>query len=202
VETDGAQALDRVDKPVIIKKHSVYRVERAGWSALLYVMVDRVRYRRIDMRSRKTNILRIVEAITPVAKSLDLDLLDVIYVHENGRNILRLVIDKRGGVGIEDCESLSELADPIISDELGLDDFDTFEVSSPGIDRPLKTMDDFIRHEGAYVRLSLYRAIDGEKRLFGHLIVDGDRVGVEAEGGERVLFDLEQIANIKREIVF
>ena len=64
-------------------------------------MVDRVRYRRIDMRSRKTNILRIVEAITPVAKSLDLDLLDVIYVHENGRNILRLVIDKRGGVGIE-----------------------------------------------------------------------------------------------------
>ena len=51
----------------------------------------------------------------------------------------------------------------------------------------------------AYVRLSLYRAIDGEKRLFGHLIVDGDRVGVErkAEAGA----DLEQIANIN-EIVF
>ncbi len=151
---------------------------------------------------RKANIRRIVEAITPVAKSLDLDLLEAIYVHENGRNILRLIIDKRGGVGIEDCEALSEIADPVISDELGLDDFDVFEVSSPGIDRPLKTMSDFVRHEGAYVRLSLYRAVDGEKRLFGNLIVDGDRVGVATEGGERLLFELEQIANVKREIVF
>ncbi len=154
------------------------------------------------MRLRKANIRRIIEAITPEAKSLDLDLLEVLYVHENGRDILRLIIDKRGGVGIEDCEALSEIADPIICDELGLDDFDTFEVSSPGIDRPLKTMDDFIRHEGAYVRLSLYRALNGEKRLFGHLIVEGERIGVEVEGGERLLFDLEQVANVKREVVF
>ena len=154
------------------------------------------------MRLRKANIRRIIEAITPEAEALDLDLLEAIYVHENGRNILRLIIDKRGGVGIEDCESLSEIADPLISDKLGLDDFDVFEVSSPGIDRPLKTMSDFIRHEGAYVKLSLYRAIDGEKRLFGHLIVDGDRVGVEVEGGERLLFELEQVANVRREIVF
>lgn len=55
------------------------------------------------MRLRKTNIRRIIEAITPEAKALDLDLLEVMYVHENGRNILRLIIDKRGGVGIEDC---------------------------------------------------------------------------------------------------
>ncbi|HHW93600.1 MAG TPA: ribosome maturation factor RimP [Clostridiaceae bacterium] len=154
------------------------------------------------MRLRKMNRGRIFEAVTPVAKSLGLDLLDVIYVYENGRTILRLIIDKRGGVGIKDCESLSEIADLIISNELGIDDFDVFEVSSPGIDRPLKTMDDFIRHEGAYVKLSLYRAIDGEKRLFGHLIVDGDRIGVEVEGGGRLLFDLEQVANVKREIVF
>jgi ribosome maturation factor RimP len=63
-------------------------------------------------------------------------------------------------------------------------------------------MSDFIRHEGAYVKLSLYRAINGEKRFFGHLIVDGDRVGVEVEGGERLLFELEQVANVRREIVF
>lgn len=83
------------------------------------------------MRLRKTNIRRIIEAITPEAKALDLDLLEVMYVHENGRNILRLIIDKRGGVGIEDCESLSEIADPLISDELGLDDFDVLKSRRP-----------------------------------------------------------------------
>ncbi len=154
------------------------------------------------MSSRKANVRLIIEAIAPVAKSLDLDLLDAIYVHENGRNILRLIIDKRGGVGIEDCERLSEVADPMISEDLGLDDFDVFEVSSPGLDRPLKTMDDFVRHEDAYVKISLYQAVDGEKRFFGSLAVDGERVGVETEDGRRLLFELDQIASVKREIVF
>lgn len=154
------------------------------------------------MRSRKENIRRIVEAISPEAEALNLDLLEAVYVHENGRDILRLIIDKRGGVGIEDCESLSEIADPLIADELGLDDFDVFEVSSPGIDRPLKTMSDFMRHAGSYVRLSLYQAMNGKKRLFGNLVVEGERIGVETEDGEKLLFDLEQIANVKREIVF
>ncbi len=144
----------------------------------------------------------ITERIAPVAESMDLALLDVLYVHENGKRILRLIIDKRGGVGIDDCEHLSEVADRIISEEIGLDDFDTFEVSSPGLDRPLKSMDDYIRHEGAYVRLSLYRAVNGEKRFLGLLTVEGGRVGVALKDGRKMLFEPDQIASIKREIVF
>lgn len=154
------------------------------------------------MSDQKTNKRSILEKLAPLAESMDLALLDVLYVHEGGRTVLRLIIDKRGGVGIEDCERLSTVADPLISDELGLDDFDVFEVSSPGLDRPLNTLEDCLRHEGEWVRLSLYRAVDGEKRFFGKLIVQDELVGVETEKGEKKLFSLGEVARIKREVVF
>lgn len=154
------------------------------------------------MSDHKTNRRTILEKLIPLADGMGLALLDVLYVHEGGRMVLRLIIDKRGGVGIEDCERLSTAADPLISDELGLDDFDVFEVSSPGLDRPLNTLEDCQRHEGEWVRISLYRAVDGGKRFFGKLIVRGKLVGVETEKGEEILFPLEEVARIKREVVF
>ena len=113
---------------------------------------------RQRMSGRKENRKKILDQVSPLAQALDLALLDALYVHENGRNILRLIIDKRGGVGFEDCERLSQVADPLISEEMGLDDFDVFEVSSPGFDRPLTSLEDCLRHEGKWARISLYRA--------------------------------------------
>lgn len=154
------------------------------------------------MSGRKEKRKRIMDQVTPLAQSLDLALLDALYVQEAGRMILRLIIDKRGGVGLEDCERLSQLADPLISEQMGLDDFDVFEVSSPGLDRPLTSLEDCLRHEGEWARISLYKAVDGEKRFLGKLMVKDDRVGVETEMGECKCFPLEDIASIKRELVF
>ncbi len=144
----------------------------------------------------------IFENLAPVAQGMDLALLDVLYVHEGGRTVLRLIIDKKGGVGIEDCERLSTVADSLISDQMGLDDFDVFEVSSPGMDRPLNTLEDCLRHEGEWVRMSLYRAVDGEKRFFGQLMVRDGQVGIRTEKGDEKFFPLEEVARIKREVVF
>lgn len=154
------------------------------------------------MSDQKTNKKRIAEQVAPLAEGLGLALLDVLYVHEGGRRILRLIIDKKGGVGIEDCERLSELADPLISEGMGLDDFDVFEVSSPGLDRPLNSLEDCLRHEGEWVRISLYRAVEGEKRFLGKLVVEENQVGVETEEGAIRLFPFEDVARVKREIVF
>ena len=154
------------------------------------------------MSGRKEKRKRIMDQVTPLAESLDLALLDALYVQEMGRMVLRLVIDKRGGVGLEDCERLSQLADPLISEQMGLDDFDVFEVSSPGLDRPLTSLEDCLRHEGEWARISLYKAVDGEKRFLGKLTVEDDRVGVKTEKGECKCFPLEDIASIKRELVF
>jgi ribosome maturation factor RimP len=151
---------------------------------------------------RKTNERKIFELVKPLADALDLALLEVRYVHENGRTILRLIIDKRGGVGIDDCERLSEEADPLIAETLRLTDYEVFEVSSPGLDRPLKTIEDCERHEGEWARVSLYRAVDGDKKFIGSLAVEDDCVGVITEDGERHLFPWKDVAAVKREIVF
>ncbi len=154
------------------------------------------------MSTVRSKTRKIEQEIAPLAESLGLALLDVLYVHEGGRTVLRLIIDKKGGVGIEDCERLSGLADTLISDQLGFDDFDVFEVSSPGFDRPLNSLEDCLRHEGEWVRISLYQNVDGGKRFFGKLIVEGDQVGVETEKGEIRLFPFEDIARVKREVFF
>jgi ribosome maturation factor RimP len=154
------------------------------------------------MSGQKTNKKMILDQVGPLAEGMGLALLDALYVHEGGRTILRLIIDKRGGVGIEDCERLSGIADALISEEMGLDDFDVFEVSSPGLDRPLNTLEDCRRHEGEWVRISLYQAVDGEKKFFGKLVVEDEMVGIERESGERKLFSMQDIARVKREIVF
>ena len=154
------------------------------------------------MSGIKENRKVIMELIAPVAESYGLALLDVLYVHEGGRTVLRLIIDKKGGIGIGDCELVSEKADLLISDGLGFEDFDVFEVSSPGLDRPLNTVEDCIRHEGEWARISLYRGIDGVKRFYGSLVVEYDSVGVITESGDRMLFSWDDIAQVKREIVF
>lgn len=154
------------------------------------------------MPKRPTGIkARIMELVEPLAADIGLDLIDVETPHEGDRTILRLIVDKRGGVPIDLCEALSEAADPVIEREIGFDHYDAFEVSSPGIGRALKTEADRLRHEGEYVKLSLYKGVNGKKRFYGHLVVGDGTAGVEAEG-KTLMFPLDDIANIKREIVF
>ncbi len=144
---------------------------------------------------------KIMERISPVAESLGLELLDVETERAGNRSILRLIADRKGGVNLEQLAELSELADPMIEFDLKIDHYDAFEVSSPGLDRPLKDMADFIRYEGEIVSVKLYAAVDGEKVFVGPLTFSEDKVGIERDG-EEIMFPLKQIAHIKREVVF
>jgi ribosome maturation factor RimP len=154
--------------------------------------------------TRKMNRDRIKERLAPIAESMGVVLLDALYTNERGRSILRLVIDKKGGITTDDCEKISEVADPLISDTLGIIDFDVFEVSSPGLDWPLKTMADCLRHEGEYAHVRLYQAVDQKKRFSGALTIDEEagKVGVRDADGNTVLFPLKDIAHIRRDVHF
>lgn len=144
---------------------------------------------------------RIMEKISPVAESLGLELIDVETERAGDRSILRLIADRRGGITLDELTELSELADPIIEFDLKIDQYDSFEVSSPGLDRPLKSMADFIRYEGEVVIVKLYAAIDGEKEFVGPLVFTEDEVGIEQDG-KKIMFPLAKVAHIKREVVF
>ena len=134
-----------------------------------------------------------------------MELVFVEFVPEGKRWILRIYIDKEGGVTIKDCQKISNQ----ISYELDVEDFIphsyTLEVSSPGIDRIVGKKRDFEKFAGEKVQIKLKGNIRGKKKLNGVLRgVDGDEnVVVETDEGEfKVPFSKIKKANLVREIKF
>ena len=98
---------------------------------------------------------RVFELASPPALRMGLEIIETAFVRESGEWYLRLYIDKRGGVGIDDCERLSKELSAILDDADLIDRAYNLEVSSPGLDRPLKTEADFLRHEGELLEIRM-----------------------------------------------
>ena len=130
------------------------------------------------------------------------ELVDVEFVREGKVQCLRVLIDKRGGVTIDECEAVSRRIDPILEEAGLMADVDTFEVSSPGLDRPLKKPADFVRHMGEKVDVGLYKAIDGDKTITGTL-TDYDDGGLTLETADGpVKLEKGEIAVVKQHLDF
>ena len=107
------------------------------------------------------------------------ELVDVEYVKEKDW-YLRVFIDKPDGIGIEDCQALSEKLETRLDEQDVVPEAYMLEVSSPGLDRVLKKPRDFEREKGKAVEVSLYEPIDGEKRIVGTLeSFDGETLILE-----------------------
>lgn len=91
--------------------------------------------------------------VAPMAQDMGFELIDVEYVKENSGLYLRVFIDKRGGIRIDDCEQLSKEFSKILDREDMIASSYTLEVSSPGLDRPLQTDADFRRYEGELLEI-------------------------------------------------
>jgi ribosome maturation factor RimP len=156
------------------------------------------------MADRSPTAQKVMDATLAMIEALGLELLDVELVREGQSRILRLIIDKPGGVNHEDCSTVSRLADPLIDGQLQLHSHDYLEVSSPGLERPLKTERDFIRYRGEWVEVSLYQALDGKKKFTGRLgACDGQTICLEAEGNKPAIdFARELVAKVKRIVRF
>lgn len=105
----------------------------------------------------------------PVVQALGCSLWDVEYVREGGEWYLRLLIDKEGGVDIEDCVAVSRAVDPILDEKDPIPESYQFEVCSAGLERPLKRPGDFAQFMGSPVLVKLYSPLSGEKELKGTL---------------------------------
>ncbi|HBK56155.1 MAG TPA: ribosome maturation factor RimP [Xanthomonadales bacterium] len=125
----------------------------------------------------------IVELLSPVVADLGLELLGVEFRQSGHSALLRLYIDAPGrAVGIEDCERVSREVSAVLDVEDPISSHYTLEVSSPGIDRPLFTLEQVARHIGEQARFSLNLPIEGRRRLQGRIIaVDAGEVELEVE---------------------
>ncbi len=133
-------------------------------------------------------ITQIEEVIRPVLRDHGVELVDVEWRGHGPRGVLRLFIDKPGGVGISDCEQVSrELGDVLDVADLIPERYD-LEVSSPGLDRPLRKEREYRWAIGKRVRLTLVGGDDVRGRLTE---VDGDRLVVDADGQAREINRLD-----------
>lgn len=138
---------------------------------------------------------RILPLAEPLAESHGLELVDVEFVKEGSSYILRILVDREGGVTHQDCEALSN----VLGDELDkidpIEESYFMEVSSPGIERPLKKESDFLRFAGSRVRINLYSSLDGKKNVIGMLQgVEENLILLEDDNGKLIRIPMTQIA--------
>ena len=143
--------------------------------------------------AKETGTARLEAACSPIAEQMGYELVDISLDREPTGKYLRFYIDRDEGVTLDDCEAFHKrirtLADSV--------DYDFMEVSSPGIDRPLKKDRDFERSLGCEIEVKLFRPVDGVKVITGVLagLEEGNIVIDTAEG--RTLIPRKAAALVK-----
>ncbi|MBI4377929.1 MAG: ribosome maturation factor RimP [Nitrospinae bacterium] len=138
---------------------------------------------------RDTNIIAKVEnLINPVLESESMELVNVEYKKEGKSWYLRIFIDKpwskqnetKGGITIDDCQNISHQIERLLDVEDVIPHSYILEVSSPGIERPLKKLSDYNRFKGSLIQIYLYFPLQNKKSIVGTIMkVEGDIISIE-----------------------
>ena len=149
------------------------------------------------------NIAEIVwQGIAPVADELGLQIWDVEFVKEGAKRILRVTIDHEDGITIEDCERMHRAIDPVLDEIDPIDTAYDLEVSSPGIERELRSDAHIDACIGETVLLRFFAPVEGQKTLKGILLgreAESGSVLLEVNGAER---SIPRAAIAKMQTVF
>ncbi len=135
----------------------------------------------------------------PIAAEQGCTLWDVEYVKEAGAWVLRVYIDKEGGVSINDCEAVSRPLSDQLDEADPIEGSYTLEVASAGADRVLKKPEHFAAFLGSEVDVRLYRPVEGKKEFVG-VLADYENGNVLLEGGLR--FEKKDLAQVRLHVTF
>ncbi len=151
----------------------------------------------------KSELLALVrETAAQAAEDAGCELVDVEFLKEGAHWYLRVFIDNEGGVSLEDCEAVNGPVNRMLDEKDPIEQPFFLEVSSPGLERPLKTPRDFEKAMETLVAVSLYRPIDGARHLEGILKGhDTDSVVLDM-AGQLCTIARADIAKINRKFVF
>lgn len=151
---------------------------------------------------------RVTELVLPLLDSMGLELVELEYKPEGHGRVLRLFIDKPGGVTLDDCSAVSRELSELLDVEDFIRDRYTLEVSSPGINRPLKTDSDYRRYTGRLVKIRTFELLEDEagnqrKTFLGELLgLEGGVVSVRLSEGPLARIPMEKIARANLEFEF
>ena len=153
---------------------------------------------------KKSEIVdRVEKMVTAITDEKGYETVDVEYVKEAGQFYLRVVVDKEGGISLNECEEVSRELSPKLDENDFIEENYYLEVSSPGIDRALKRDKEFVKYKGRDVEIKLYKAIDGDKQFEGELVgLDEENNIVVIINNEEMKFNRKDVAIIRLAIKF
>ena len=129
-----------------------------------------------------------------LASTLNLELVEVALQKESRGKCLLFFIDKEGGLSLDDCERFHKAVIPLVENM----DYDFLEVSSPGMDRPIKTARDIEKHLNQKVELKLFAQQNGSKLFQGNLLGRDDKYWIiENDANEEMRFLTSAVATVR-----
>lgn len=142
----------------------------------------------------------------PIIEQAGYELVDLEYVKEGRDYVLRYYIDRPDGVDIDDCAQISEQISLALDREDPIAHEYILEISSPGAERPLKTMEDIKKAIGKYVHVKLYAPIAKMKEIEGNLVAFADETltieYMEKTAKKTIAIPYRQVAKIRLAIKF
>ena len=148
-------------------------------------------------------LLRVETILGPLLDAEGFSLVDVEYKRERGGWVLRVFIDKEGGVTLDDCARVSREFGQLLDVEDIIPTSYQLEVSSPGLDRPLKKEEDFVKYSGRKVRIKTKEQVSGRRNFKGALLGCSEgkvMVKVEGSGVFTIPFSAILKANLEIEL--
>ena len=151
------------------------------------------------MAQKQKGVTEVVkELAAPLADEFGFILWDVEYVREGSKRILRITIDSEDGITVDDCEKMHRAIDPVLDAADPIEEAYYLEVSSPGIERELRTDAHLEYCEGADVEVRLYAPLNGSTSFRGELLPLGDNGQIAISvGGKTIEFERSSVAKIK-----
>jgi ribosome maturation factor RimP len=149
---------------------------------------------------RKTVERDIEKLVSPILMRNQMELVDITYRSEGGRWVLRVFMDKPGGVNLQDCAFISRQIEDLIEVEDIIPRRYFLEVSSPGLDRVLKKEADFQRFCGETAKVKTREAVAGRRNFKGRIVRCEQRlIELEDTEGKRFEFSLDEIEEARLE---
>jgi len=140
--------------------------------------------------------------VTPILQEMDLELVDIFYRREQGGWILRLIIDRENGVTLDDCTAVSREVSQLLDIEDIIEQVYNLEVSSPGLDRPLKSIGDFQRFTGRKAKVTTREPIQGNQVFIGRINKVEDELIILEVGQQELSIPFSEVARARLEVEF
>ena len=151
----------------------------------------------------KSIVSEVEKYLIPIVSEFEFELFDIEFLKEGMNWVLRVFIDKEGGIAIDDCELVSRKLEAILDEKDIIQQAYMLEVSSPGIDRPLKKDSHYEKYKGEIVDVKLYKPLHNTKEYQGKLLgLQDDCILIEDENGNSIPFKRSDVAICRLAVFF